>query len=152
MAAWEETRQLVLTNVENTLLRLLRDVAEYIDNSPVSEPLESQVSLPKELAEAKLVLRFTGGWVRDKLLMVPSHDIDVAINKMTGYQFGLKMKEYLEIPGNAEKYGLEGVASTDAQSNKAGVDGKSKVVGGLHKIEANPERSKHLETVTTKIL
>ncbi|KAK5015790.1 CCA tRNA nucleotidyltransferase, mitochondrial, partial [Cryomyces antarcticus] len=152
MAAWEETRPLVLTNVENTLLRLLRDVAEYIDNSPVSEPLESQVSLPKELAEAKLVLRFTGGWVRDKLLMVPSHDIDVAINKMTGYQFGLKMKEYLEIPGNAEKYGLEGVASTDAQSNKAGVDGKSKVVGGLHKIEANPERSKHLETVTTKIL
>ncbi|KAK1090303.1 CCA tRNA nucleotidyltransferase, mitochondrial, partial [Friedmanniomyces endolithicus] len=28
----------------------------------------------------------------------------------------------------------------------------SKTIGGLHKIEANPEKSKHLETVTTRIL
>jgi len=67
------------------------------------------------------------------LLGVGSHDIDVAINRMTGYQFGLQMKDYLELPGTPEKYGL---------TSKA---------GGLHKIEANPEKSKHLETVTTKI-
>lgn len=142
------SRTLELTEVEQTLRRLLLDVAEYIDNSPLPASEESQVQLPDELANAKLVLRFTGGWVRDKLLGVESHDIDVAINKMTGYQFGLRLKEYLEIPGNPEKYGLEGVA----KSEKAGTSAKNKQVGGLHKIEANPEKSKHLETVTTKIL
>jgi hypothetical protein len=75
--------------------------------------------------------------VRDKLINVESQDIDVGINKMTGYQFGLRLKEYLDTPGNAAKYGLEG------QSKKA---------GSLSKIEANPEKSKHLETVTTQIL
>ncbi|KKY25746.1 putative trna nucleotidyltransferase [Diplodia seriata] len=142
------SRTLELTEVEQTLRRLLLDVAEYIDNNPPPTSDESQVQLSEDLANAKLVLRFTGGWVRDKLLGVESHDIDVAINKMTGYQFGLRLKEYLEIPGNPEKYGLEGVASSD----KAGTSAKSKQVGGLHKIEANPEKSKHLETVTTRIL
>lgn len=122
--------RLQLNNVESTLRRLLLDVASYINPDCPSE------------------LRFTGGWVRDKLLGVGSHDIDVAINDMTGYQFGLKMKEYLEQPGISEKYGLDGVATTD-ESSKA--KGKSAVVAGLHKIEANPEKSKHLETVTTKI-
>ncbi|OMP86226.1 CCA tRNA nucleotidyltransferase, mitochondrial [Diplodia seriata] len=142
------SRTLELTEVEQTLRRLLLDVAEYIDNNPPPTSDESHVQLSEDLANAKLVLRFTGGWVRDKLLGVESHDIDVAINKMTGYQFGLRLKEYLEIPGNPEKYGLEGVASSD----KAGTSAKNKQVGGLHKIEANPEKSKHLETVTTRIL
>ncbi|KAG8627867.1 hypothetical protein KVT40_003740 [Elsinoe batatas] len=141
---------LQLTEVEETLRTLLLDVAEFIRTSPVKH--DSQVALPAQLANEQTVLRFTGGWVRDKLLGVDSHDIDVAINNMTGEQFGLQMKDYLERPGNAEKYGLEGVAKTDSQSNKAGVNGKSKLVGGLHKIEANPEKSKHLETITTRIL
>ncbi|KEQ65792.1 poly A polymerase C-terminal region-like protein [Aureobasidium melanogenum CBS 110374] len=144
------SRVLELTEVEENLRTLLLDVAQYIDNSP-GHASESQVPLPDELANQPLVLRWTGGWVRDKLLGVESHDIDVAINKMTGFQFGLRLKEYLEIPGNPEKYGLEGVASNESQSKKA-ESGKSKIVGGLHKIEANPEKSKHLETVTTKIL
>jgi tRNA nucleotidyltransferase (CCA-adding enzyme) len=141
-----------LTPVEATLKRVLLDVAEYIDTSPSSTAQDSALKLPKELEDEPTILRFTGGWVRDKLLGVGSHDIDVAINKMTGYQFGLRLKEYLEIPGQAEKYGLEGVATTDKANQKAGTSDKSKTVGGLHKIEANPEKSKHLETVTTKIL
>jgi len=141
-----------LTEVETTLRRLLLDVADYIESDPNSFNIEGQASLPDELGKEKLVLRFTGGWVRDTLLGVGSHDIDVSINKMTGLQFGLRMKEYLEKPGNPEKYGLEGVAKTDSQSNKAGMTDKSKLVGGLHKIEANPEKSKHLETVTTRVL
>ncbi|KEQ72761.1 poly A polymerase C-terminal region-like protein [Aureobasidium namibiae CBS 147.97] len=144
------SRVLELTDVEENLRTLLIDVAKYIDNSP-GHASESQVPLPDDLAKQPLVLRWTGGWVRDKLLGIESHDIDVAINKMTGFQFGLRLKEYLEIPGNPEKYGLEGVASNESQSKKA-ESGKSKIVGGLHKIEANPEKSKHLETVTTKIL
>ncbi|KAK5121506.1 hypothetical protein LTR85_005339 [Meristemomyces frigidus] len=145
-------KTLELSPVEATLRRLLLDVAKYVDESPPSAEIESQVKLPDELAKQPIVLRFTGGWVRDKLLGVPSHDIDVAINKMTGYQFGLRLKEYLEILGNLAKYGLEDIASNDKQSQKAGATDKSKTVGGLHKIEANPEKSKHLETTTMRIL
>ncbi|SMQ54264.1 unnamed protein product [Zymoseptoria tritici ST99CH_3D7] len=143
---------LELTPVEQTLTRLLLDVSHHIDEHPSTPQTESHVELPAELANEKIVLRYTGGWVRDKLLGVPSHDIDVAINKMTGFQFGLRMKQYLEIPGNLEKYGLESLAANDKQSLKAGTTDKSKTVGGLHKIEANPEKSKHLETTTMRIL
>lgn len=145
------TKCIDLTPVESTLRQLLLDVAKYVDENP-GDSYSSEVELPAELARQPIVLRFTGGWVRDKLLGVASHDIDVAVNKMTGYQFGLRLKEYLEIPANLEKYGLESVAATDKQSQKAGSSDKSKTVGGLHKIEANPEKSKHLETVTTRIL
>ncbi|KXT03230.1 hypothetical protein AC578_4807 [Pseudocercospora eumusae] len=144
--------KLELTPVEDTLRTLLLDVAKHIDTAPSPPDAESQVPVPDELAKQPITLRFTGGWVRDKLLGIESHDIDVAINKMTGYQFGLRLKEYLEIPGNLEKYGLESIAANEKQSQKAGATNKSKTVGGLHKIEANPEKSKHLETTTMRIL
>lgn len=44
----------------------------------------------------KSILRVAGGWVRDKLMGKESHDIDIAIDDMSGEQFVLKMKEYLE--------------------------------------------------------
>jgi hypothetical protein len=106
--------------------------------------------------ETPTILRFTGGWVRDKLLGVDSKDIDVAINNMTGLQFGLKLQDYLR--RHAEKYsvGREETRLTTEGSPSAGgglADEKSRSREvSLHKIEANPERSKHLETVTTKIL
>lgn len=113
------TARITLTPQESKLRNLLLDVARYIDES-------------KEIKE-RLELRFAGGWVRDKLLAIPSHDIDTAINSMTGYAFSLKMKEYLDVPENRLKHGIENVSN-------------------LHKIAANPEKSKHLETVTTKLL
>ena len=72
-----------LTPRENQLRQLLLDVARYIDES-------------KEIKE-KLELRFAGGWVRDKLLNIESHDIDTAINAMTGYAFSTKLQEYLRM-------------------------------------------------------
>lgn len=110
-----------LTHQEKLLRNLLLDVAHYIDES-------------KEIKD-HLELRFAGGWVRDKLLGIPSNDIDTAINAMTGHAFSLQMTEYLEDPANLEKHGL----------------GKEDL-RNVHKIAANPEKSKHLETVTTKIL
>lgn len=113
------TARIELTPQEAKLRNLLLDVAHHIDES-------------KQLKE-KLELRFAGGWVRDKLLGVPSHDIDTAINAMTGLDFSMKMKDYLDVAENRAKHGIENVSN-------------------LHKIAANPEKSKHLETVTTKIL
>ena len=41
------------------------------------------------------VLRCAGGWVRDKLLERPSHDIDIGLDNMTGSDFAHKVNEYL---------------------------------------------------------
>ncbi|KAI9930434.1 CCA tRNA nucleotidyltransferase, mitochondrial [Aspergillus wentii] len=121
-----------LTPIENTLKTLLLDVAHYIRGRELA--LNSHVDVPQT------ELRFTGGWVRDKLLGIDSHDIDVGISNMTGYQYGMALKEYLDIPNNLEKY------------KKNHPDGELKdAIVSLHKIDANPEKSKHLETVTTKI-
>ncbi|CAF9927268.1 CCA tRNA nucleotidyltransferase, mitochondrial [Imshaugia aleurites] len=78
-------------------------------------------------------LRFAGGWVRDKLLGLSSKDIDVAISNMTGSDFGSLMKQYVELPQARDNY-------------------EQDILGRVAKIEANPEKSKHLETATTKVL
>jgi tRNA nucleotidyltransferase/poly(A) polymerase len=61
----------------------------------------------------RVVMRAAGGWVRDKILGLPSKDIDITLSNITGSDF-------------AQRVGLHG-----------------------HVIEANPDKSKHLET--TKI-
>ncbi|OJJ51248.1 hypothetical protein ASPZODRAFT_55687 [Penicilliopsis zonata CBS 506.65] len=125
---------IALTPLENTLKELLLDVAQYIRENDVVAGGSDVVDRPET------VLRFTGGWVRDKLLGVDSHDIDVGISSMTGYQFGMALKQYLDVPENLKKY----------KENHP--DGALKeAIVSLHKIDANPEKSKHLETVTTKI-
>lgn len=85
-----------------------------------------------------LELRWTGGWVRDKLLGVQSHDIDVALSTMTGEQFGQALKNFMQEHG--QKY-----------VDEAKAHGINSSVKDLHKIAANPEKSKHLETITTKM-
>ncbi|AET40304.1 tRNA adenylyltransferase Ecym_5566 [Eremothecium cymbalariae DBVPG len=70
--------------------------------------------------------RIAGGWVRDKLLGLDSEDIDVVVNNISGEQFVSGLVEFLR-----------------------GRDvGK---VGSVHKINRNPEKSKHLETCTTHL-
>lgn len=113
--------QIDLTCEEARLRGLLLDVTRYIDES-------------KKIKQ-RLELRFAGGWVRDKLLGIPSNDIDTAINAMTGYEFALEMKQYLTSAENLKRHDLE-----------------RKDVGNLHKVAANPDKSKHLETATVKIL
>ncbi|ATZ55574.1 Bccca1 [Botrytis cinerea B05.10] len=114
------TATVVLTPRESQLRNLLLDVANFVNES-------------KDI-EKKVELRWAGGWVRDKLLGIQSHDIDIAINVMTGQNFGLKVREYLEDAENLKKHGLE-----------------AKDVKKLYKIAANPEKSKQLETATTNI-
>ena len=107
---------LALSPEEAAVRRLLVDAAQEIDRDKPEDD--------------RLVLRFTGGWVRDKLLGIRSVDIDVGINNMSGYNFATRLSEY--ISANMEEYGFE--------------------PRSVHKIESNPEKSKHLETATTKIL
>lgn len=121
--------QVQLSSEETLLRTLLLDTVEYIQLKNKNDPKGSD-----------LVLRFTGGWVRDKVLGVDSQDIDVGISTMTGYDFGLALKEYLDIPEKLEKY--------KAHYPEHALKG---VIGGLHKISANPQKSKHLETTTIRV-
>lgn len=47
----------------------------------------------------------TGGWVRDRLLGIDSSDIDLALNCLTGRQFGLALEQFSRRPDILSKYG-----------------------------------------------
>lgn len=80
----------------------------------------------QELAKA-LELRISGGWVRDKLLGLESHDLDIAINTLLGEEFVTELERY--VLQNRPELKME----------------------TFHTIKKNPEKSKHLETCTTKL-
>jgi len=111
------TTTIVLTPEEERVRRLLVDAAAEIDSGRAEH-------------DEPLTLRFTGGWVRDKLIGQQSHDIDVGINKMTGFDFATRLQEFLT--KHSDAYDIP--------------------TRNIHKVESNPEKSKHLETATTKIL
>ena len=119
----KQTDTISLLPVEQLLRRLLLDCRD---------------SLPLAKDASRLELRFTGGWVRDKLLGIQSHDIDVGLSTMTGMQFGLALQRFVSEQG----------AKYEDEAKDLGVVSSLK---GLHQIAANPEKSKHLETVTTRI-
>ncbi|KAH9883833.1 hypothetical protein F4778DRAFT_788201 [Xylariomycetidae sp. FL2044] len=120
MATQPATTTIELTAKETQLKDLLLDTAKYVDKTHGSGD--------------ELVLRWAGGWVRDKILGVQSHDIDTAINLMTGESFAAKICQMCDQPNVKQKHSI---------SNKD--------IGNLHKIARNPEKSKHLETTTIKL-
>jgi len=108
------------TAEEEQLFQLILDAANYKKIDDVS-------------------IRVAGGWVRDKLLLQSSSssdhdenrtfvDIDIALGGMNGVDFATNvLKEYMEL--------LEQEGKMDKTKHKIGV------------ISANPDQSKHLETV-----
>lgn len=124
---------------ERQLKRLLLDAAAYIDSASDQTVRKGTGFNGKQTGDQrsddKLVLRWAGGWVRDKLLGRPSHDIDVAINSMTGEAFGEALRDFCRVPENIKKHDLQ-----------------RRDIGNIHTIEKNPEKSKNLETATVKIL
>jgi hypothetical protein len=125
-AAGASARQIELTPRERQLKNLLVDVAGRIDAAPAAQEEKKQ--------DEPLVLRWAGGWVRDKLLGIESHDIDTAINTMTGETFALRMAEMSRVPEVQQAHNL----SPDD-------------VGRLYTVAKNPEKSKHLETASVKL-
>ena len=78
-------------------------------------------------------IRVAGGWVRDKILHLNSHDVDVALSNMSGVRFATIVQAYL---AHLERTGQIPVPR---KRHKIGV------------ISANPSQSKHLETATMKV-
>ncbi|KJK86951.1 hypothetical protein H633G_09196 [Metarhizium anisopliae BRIP 53284] len=105
---------------EDRLRRLLLDVSQSINDS--------------KLTAQPVVVRWAGGWVRDKLLGIESHDIDVAINAMTGIHFAQRMREYCNTEKGSRTHAI-----------------KPDDIGNLHNVSKNPDKSKHLETAMVRI-
>lgn len=122
-----------LTQNEQRICDLLNDYTNFYNYNDDGNGNKSITSNP-------LILRITGGWVRDKILLQPSHDLDIAINIMTGEQFITNLIDFLKIDNNnSKKYNnIMNLNDNDKSSL-------------FHKINKNPSKSKHLETITTKI-
>lgn len=94
-----------LTDTEKYIFSLLKDCIQR-ENIPI-------------------VLRVAGGWVRDKILGLDSHDMDIAIDKLTGEKFARIFHAFL--------------TNQNVQTSSFGI------------IQSNPAKSKHLETATLSI-
>lgn len=127
MAA-SSTRTIHLNEREKRLKDLLLDVADFIDRNSVDTAEAGKTK------SEPVVLRWAGGWVRDKLLGIESHDIDTAINCMTGEAFALRMRTFCESEEYKKKHSIG-----------------PKEVSILYKVARNPEKSKHLETTTSRL-
>ncbi|KAF8610259.1 hypothetical protein BDV93DRAFT_429846 [Ceratobasidium sp. AG-I] len=80
--------------------------------------------------------RIAGGWVRDKLLGIPSNDIDIALANIMGVPFAEQLQAYMISKNIIEKPG----ANASSRSGTVATIGK------------NPEQSKHLETARMNVL
>lgn len=78
--------------------------------------------LPNNIKPQHVEIRVAGGWVRDKILGLYSHDVDIAVDCLSGKDFATLVQAFLK--QHQEQVGKMGV------------------------ISANPSQSKHLETAT----
>lgn len=96
----------------------------------------SKISPAGDASAKPVELRISGGWVRDKLLGLPSSDLDVAVSSMTGYDFATKFASWID------SRPLELKEMLPAEKDKPTSVGC---------IAANPDQSKHLETATANL-
>jgi tRNA nucleotidyltransferase/poly(A) polymerase/murein DD-endopeptidase MepM/ murein hydrolase activator NlpD len=112
-------------------LNHMKKIAAELDTQFILSDKEQQIfDLLKNVIKDKApgtTLRAAGGWVRDKLLGKDSHDIDIAVDNMSGAAFANIALEWMK-------------------ENK--VSGSKNVT----KVEANPEANKNLETAILPIL
>lgn len=106
-----------LTSLEEKLFETLVAAADAF--------AEGKVVLPERKA-CSVDIRVAGGWVRDKILGLETHDVDVALDSLSGKDFATVVQLYLQQHAPEE-------------------------VHRVAVIEANPAQSKHLETATMKV-
>ncbi|GJJ75191.1 hypothetical protein EMPS_07549 [Entomortierella parvispora] len=102
-------------------------VIELTDQEAEICKVLDEVARGYEVKEGKRVqLRIAGGWVRDKLLGLSCHDLDIGLDTMMGFEFATLVNDYMQSLGHQKRT--------------------------IAKIATNPEKSKHLETATMVVL
>lgn len=95
-------RKIKLTEEEREIFSIIKNYAITIKNPPVP--------------------RAAGGWVRDKILNKESHDIDIALDTVSGYDFAVGLNLF-----------------------------RKESILDIGVVKSNPDKSKHLETAVLKI-
>ncbi|KAI3317646.1 putative poly(A) polymerase [Xylariaceae sp. AK1471] len=88
-----------------------------------------------------LEIWITGGWVRDRLLGIPSSDLDLSLSKVTGREFGKFLEKFSAEPEIEYKYRLK--------ADELGIP-DSKFTR-FHIMERNADMAKKLETAGGKL-
>ena len=140
---------LSLTPLESLLCGLLDHACRWMSDVDPQVECEgrtysfSQLCRPNEPSALRCEARIAGGWVRDKLLQLPSHDLDVSLSTLTGHNFALFLQAYLA----SDAFAATPLKATmDAHAHGA------TAISHIGKIAANPEQSKNLETATARVL
>ena len=111
--------------------KVLRKIAVEINESFTLNETEKKIfALLKQVVADKAhgtTLRVAGGWVRDKLLGKESHDIDIAVDNMSGLAFARLTREWMQENG-------------------------MKVPKDVAVVEANPDAKKSLETAILNVM
>ncbi|KAJ3234307.1 CCA tRNA nucleotidyltransferase, mitochondrial [Chytriomyces hyalinus] len=121
---------ITLSDSEKLICDLLIEVANFLNTSNPNK--------------VPITLRIAGGW----LLGLESHDLDIALDSIMGYEFAQAVNEYIRTYRDPQ-------SQTDLSGSSENVSGtakkKSSILGSIAKIDSNPEKSKHLETATAKV-
>lgn len=95
-------------------------------------------------------IRIAGGWVRDKIMQQSSHDVDVALDSLSGHQFAIIVQQYLFYKEQLQEQQQEQTEPSEDvdKGNKGKGKKNAKKRPRITVIAANPSQSKHLETAT----
>jgi tRNA nucleotidyltransferase (CCA-adding enzyme) len=125
-------------------------------------------------------VRVAGGWVRDKILGLQTHDVDIALDTCTGVEFATLLKSYIEEEQQQQQNNEQDheddmetddetyrISTNNVHNNKTHSKKTkrtntntntnttkttaAKAVGKIGVIAANPAQSKHLETATMRV-
>jgi tRNA nucleotidyltransferase (CCA-adding enzyme) len=114
-----------------------------VATSSSSSSMNTNTNIDNDSNKKTIQIRIAGGWVRDKILGLQTHDVDIALDACTGVEFAHAVKEY-HAATVAEEAQQTGGTATNNNNNK-------NKIGKIGVIAANPSQSKHLETATMKI-
>ena len=124
-------------------IKLTEDESKVFDE--FMEAINSDFFPQKKNGENVIIMRAAGGWVRDKLLGIQSDDIDIAIDKFTGEQWGDCFLKWFE-------WKKEQVSKNDKNNKNRNKNNKCNFQENIKmgKIKENPDKSKHLAAITFK--
>ena len=80
---------------EMNLFHTLQETVNMLQNGILTIPTRPDVKTA--------TVRVAGGWVRDKILNLHTHDVDIAIDTCTGVEFATLVQEYLKLQHKHEQ-------------------------------------------------
>ncbi|KAG6106697.1 hypothetical protein E4U31_000634 [Claviceps sp. LM219 group G6] len=134
------TTQSIQPSAQGTLTMAASKPKRTIDLLP-AEQLLRELLLECAQHFSGLQIWIAGGWVRDRLLGIPSSDLDLALSKVTGREFGMFLESFSARPEIGAKY----------QQRAADLGIPDARFSRFYIVERNNDKSKKLETAGGKL-